>query len=87
MEQLRQELAERETIYQRSLFPNTILRIEPTKSKALPDGTELIYYRRKDGSLIRSVEKSDGTVRRWVIGWIDPTPYISDPNYVNWRDE
>ena len=38
----------------------------------LPDGTQLWYYRRLDGALMRQVTKPDGTVRKWVVSWADP---------------
>jgi hypothetical protein len=42
---------------------------EPRKQAVYPDGSEINYYRRRDGALIRAVTKPNGSVSRWVIGW------------------
>jgi hypothetical protein len=81
-------------INQRSMVPTTKMGffLTPEKGRTFQDGSKLVYYRRKDGSLIRSVQKTDGTVLRWVIGWTDLTPYDQhlkyrpDRNNI-WRDE
>jgi RNA polymerase sigma-70 factor (ECF subfamily) len=58
----------------------------PYKKRRLPDGTALIYYRRRNGDLVRSIEKPDGTARKWVIGWTDLTPY-EQYSSDTWRDD
>jgi hypothetical protein len=66
--------------------PTTSWNTMPYKKRRLPDGTALIYYRRRNGDLVRSVEKPDGTVRKWVIGWTDLTPYEEYASHT-WRDD
>jgi len=68
------------------LDANGLYGIENSKGQRLPDGTMLVYYRRKDGSLIRKVEKPDGTTLRWVIDWMDLTPYY-EIAVKSWSDE
>ena len=79
---------ERKTIHERSMVegPTTAWNTMPYKKRRLPDGTALIYYRRRNGDLVRSVEKPDGTVRKWVIGWTDLTPYEEYASHT-WRDD
>ena len=66
--------------------PTTSWNTMPYKKRRLPDGTALIYYRRRNGDLVRSIEKPDGTVRKWVIGWTDLTPY-EQYSSDTWRDD
>jgi hypothetical protein len=75
-------LTERERIGERSLVPATgaeqaaaYAPKAPTRGQILSNGTELSYYRRRDGALIRSVKTPDGTRRRWVIGRADFSQY------------
>jgi hypothetical protein len=89
----RDAAAELRAINERGMVPSTdgvSFMLQPSKGRTFPDGTRLVYYRRKDGSLIRSVEKPDGTVRRWVIGWTDLAPYYAEYGKAvsnAWRDE
>jgi RNA polymerase sigma-70 factor (ECF subfamily) len=66
--------------------PTTSWNTMPYKKRRLPDGTALIYYRRRNGDLVRSIEKPDGTARKWVIGWTDLTPY-EQYSSDTWRDD
>jgi RNA polymerase sigma-70 factor (ECF subfamily) len=66
--------------------PTTSWNTMPYKKRRLPDGTALIYYRRRNGDLVRSIEKPDGTARKWVIGWTDLTPYEEYASHT-WRDD
>jgi RNA polymerase sigma-70 factor (ECF subfamily) len=66
--------------------PTTSWNTMPYKKRRLPDGTALIYYRRRNGDLVRSIEKPDGTVRKWGIGWTDLTPY-EQYSSDTWRDD
>ena len=60
--------------------------VVPDVGQELPDGTKLTYYRRKDGTLIRSVRSPDGAVRKWEIGWADLSSY---PKHFSefWRED
>lgn len=75
-------LEEGRAIYERGKRPVTDpysgFYITPAIVKFFPDGTKLEYYRRVDGALIRCVEKPDGTIQRWVIGWADLSEYPQD---------
>ena len=64
--------------------PANVTRLTPYKSKNFPDGTRLTYYRRRNGDLIRSLQRPDGTVRKWIIGWTDLTPY-GQQHSKHWR--
>ena len=66
--------------------PANVTRLTPYKSKNFPDGTRLTYYRRRNGDLIRSLQRPDGTVRKWIIGWTDLTPY-GQQHSKHWRDD
>ena len=81
-------LKEAKTIKERSMRkgPTTIWSTTGFKKKNFPDGTGLTYYRRKNGDLVRMIEKPDGTVRKWVIGWTDLTPYEQYSSR-KWRDD
>jgi hypothetical protein len=93
-ERYKEASAELQTINKRNMVSTTRkgFFLTPEKSQEFQDGSILTYYRRKDGSLIRSVQKTDGTVRRWVIGWTDLTSYtqyLENHPFRNniWRDE
>ena len=79
---------EHKTINERSMRegPANATRLTPYKSKNFPDGTRLTYYRRRNGDLIRSLQRPDGTVRKWIIGWTDLTPY-GQQHSKHWRDD
>ena len=76
-------------IQERSMHegPTVAYSTMPYKERKLPDGTVLIYYRRRNGDLVRSIEKPDGTIRKWVIGWTDLTPYEQYTSSKRWRDD
>ena len=52
-----------------------------------PIGSNLGYYRRRNGDLMRSIRRPDGTVRKWVIGWTDLAPYEQYTSSEDWRDD
>ena len=78
---------EGKTIQERSMRdePSTGWLVTPAKARWLPDGTKLIYYRRGNGDLVRAIKKPDGTVRKWVIGWTDLTPYKEQIGKDTWE--
>lgn len=83
-------LKEYRAIQERSMRegPATAYTVTPSKQHDFADGTQLIYYRHQNGDLVRSIRKPDGTVRKWVIGWTDLTPYKKPPSFSNaWRDD
>ena len=72
------ELVEEDlAIQERSLVEGSTIAwdLTPKKQKNFPDGTQLIYFRRRNGDLIRSIRKPDGKIREWVIGSTNLTPY------------
>jgi hypothetical protein len=83
-------LEEDRATHDRSMRPSETSRvynIAASRALGLPDGTRLEYYRRRDGSLVRSVKKPDGSVRKWVIGWADVSRYDAAQFGDLWRDE
>ena len=82
---------EGKTIHERSMReePAIDVLITPAKQRNFPNGTKLIYYRRRNGDLVRSIQRPDGTVRKWVIGWTDLTPYEEYAKYASdiWHDD
>jgi hypothetical protein len=82
-------LKEYRAIQERSMreAPATAYSVTPYKQQDFADGTQLIYYRRRNGDLVRSIRKPDGTVRKWVIGWADLTSYKLYPLSGAWRDD
>ncbi len=81
-------LKEVKTIKERSMRtgPTAVWSTTRFKKKNFPDGTGLTYYRRRNGDLVRMIERPDGTVRKWVMGWTDLTPYERYSSS-KWRDD
>jgi hypothetical protein len=91
-EELLRELTMRHDRSMRSVrsarVPAGVYDITTKRGRTLPDGTVIEYYRRKDGALIRSAKRPNGTQRRWVIGWANLSAYAALPDIQSaWRDE
>jgi hypothetical protein len=62
---------EHQRIYDRNIKPGGVLVTESLNAagRTLSDGTQLHYYRRDDGALIRQVIPPGGQKREYVVNW------------------